>query len=271
MNNLLDIRHVEISYNNKPVVSDINLTVQPKEILCIVGESGSGKTSLLKATMQLLSKDGAVTKGDIFFNGINLLDSKKSELRQIYGTQLGMIWQNSSAALCPIRNIGEQLWEYVREHRQYTKQDKQKVFQMALDLFEKVNLHDGKAILNSYPFELSGGMNQRVGIVFAMILQPKLLFADEPTSALDVTVQAQVLKELLKMRELFGTAIVMITHNINIAKYMADNIAVMHQGKIVEYGNKAQIINNPQTDYTKKLLGAVLYLRRKSNINGDKI
>ena len=127
---------------------------------------------------------------------------------------------------------------------------------------KKIGLDDSERVLNSYPFEFSGGMNQRVGIVLAMVLRPRLLLADEPTSALDVTVQAQVIREMLKLRELYGTGIVIVTHNIGVVNYMADHIAVMHQGKLVEYGTKEQILNDPQDVYTKKLISSVLRLKR---------
>lgn len=129
-------------------------------------------------------------------------------------------------------------------------------------LFEQLRFTNGEEILNSYPFEFSGGMNQRVGIVLALVLRPRLLLADEPTSALDVTVQAQVIREMLKLRELYGTGIVIVTHNIGVVNYMADHIAVMHQGKLVEYGTKEQILNDPQDVYTKKLISSVLRLKR---------
>lgn len=131
-----------------------------------------------------------------------------------------------------------------------------------MDLFEKMKLSDGERILKSYPFELSGGMNQRVGIMMAMILRPSLLFADEPTSALDVTVQAQVVREMMKMRELFGTAIAIVTHNIGVVEYMADKVAVMYQGRLVEYGDTKQVIQHPEEEYTRKLINAVLRIHR---------
>ena len=131
-----------------------------------------------------------------------------------------------------------------------------------MDLFEKMKLPDGERILKSYPFELSGGMNQRVGIMMAMILRPSLLFGDEPTSALDVTVQAQVVREMMKMRELFGTTIAIVTHNIGVVEYMADKVAVMHQGRLVEYGDTKEVIHHPREAYTRKLIDAVLRIHR---------
>ena len=252
---LLDIQHVEISYAGTPVVHDVTLQMQPGEILGIVGESGSGKSTVIKAAMGLLGKNGAVTRGDIYYRGKNVLEAKGEELRKMRGPGMGMIFQNTGASLCPIRRIEEQLYESVLQHEKISRFE---VRRRALELFEKMKLRDGERILKSYPFELSGGMNQRVGIMMAMIMNPDLLFADEPTSALDVTVQAQVVREMVKLRELFGTGIAIVTHNIGVVEYMADQIAVLYQGKLVEYGTKEEVLYHPQEPYTRQLIGAVL-------------
>ena len=256
---VLDVRHVEISYNGRPAVQDVSFQVESGEILGIVGESGSGKSTLIKAAMGLLGIGGAVTKGDIYYNGRNVIDAKPDEIRRMRGPAMGMIFQDTGASLCPVRSIGDQLYESVNQHE---KASREEVRQRALDLFEKMRLPDGDRILNSYPFELSGGMNQRVGILMAMVLRPKLLFADEPTSALDVTVQAQVVREMMQMREAYGTGIVIVTHNIGVVEYMADNIAVMYRGNLVEYGKKEDVIYHPREDYTKRLIGSVLRVNR---------
>lgn len=256
---LLDMRRVEVSYNGRPAVQNVSLQMEPGEILGIVGESGSGKSTVIKAAMGLLGNGGAVTKGDIYYKGKNVLCASAEEMRKMRGADMGMIFQNTEAALCPIRTIEDQLYEGVIQHE---KASREKVRRRALDLFEKMRLTDGERILKSYPFELSGGMNQRVGILMAMILRPALLFADEPTSALDVTVQAQVVKEMMKMREIYGSAIAIVTHNIGVVERMADSIAVMHRGRVVEYGKKEDVIRRPKEDYTKKLIGATLRLNR---------
>ena len=256
---LLDIQHVEISYAGTPVVHDVTLQMQPGEILGIVGESGSGKSTVIKAAMGLLGKNGAVTRGDIYYRGKNVLEAKGEELRKMRGPGMGMIFQNTGASLCPIRRIEEQLYESVLQHEKISRSE---VRRRALELFEKMKLRDGERILKSYPFELSGGMNQRVGIMMAMIMNPDLLFADEPTSALDVTVQAQVVCEMVKLRELFGTGIAIVTHNIGVVEYMADQIAVLYQGKLVEYGTKEEVLYHPQEPYTRQLIGAVLRMDR---------
>lgn len=256
---LLDIRHIDVCYNGIPAVEDVSLTVRPGEILGIVGESGSGKSTVIRAAMGLLGGNGMVTKGDIYYRGINIPDADQKTLRALRGAQMGMIFQNAGASMSPIRTIGDQMYESVRAHEKISREESD---QRAVDLFTRIRLTDGERILESYPFELSGGMNQRAGIVMAMLLKPTLLFADEPTSALDVTVQAQVVEELLALREAFGTAIVIVSHNIAVIEKMADSIAVMRHGKLVEYGETKEVIRCPKEEYTKQLLGAVLRLQK---------
>lgn len=256
---LLDVSKIEVSYQNIPVVQDISFQIEPGEILGIVGESGSGKSTIMKAAMGLLGREGKVTKGNIFYKNKNILRMSVAEQRKLRGPQMGMIFQNTSASLCPIRKIQDQLYESVLQHE---KMEKSEIKERALKLFSKMRLEDGERILQSYPFELSGGMNQRVGIVMAMVLKPDLLFADEPTSALDVTVQAQVIKEMMKMREEYHTAIAIITHNIGVVEYMADKIAVLCQGRLVEYGDKEEIIRYPKKEYTKKLMSSVVRINK---------
>ncbi|MDF2885042.1 MAG: peptide transporter ATP-binding protein [Clostridiaceae bacterium] len=260
MQNLLfEMCNVEISYDSKTVVHNVNLKIKYGEILGIVGESGSGKSTLIKAAIGLLGNGGSINKGNVFYKGNNLLNMKTEELRKIRGPEMGMIFQNCEAALSPTRTIGSQLKEMMKQH---TDMDEKEIINMANAFFQKMNL-DGRRILKSYPFELSGGMNQRVGIVMAMMLKPDLLFADEPTSALDIMSQAQVVSELKKLRDEFGTAIVIVTHNIGIVSYMADKVAVMNQGNLIEYGETKDVINNPKQAYTKKLISAVPRIRKE--------
>lgn len=256
---LLDVQHVEVSYNGRAVVHDVSFQLEPGEILGIVGESGSGKSTIIKAAMGLLGNSGAVTRGDIYYKGQNVIDAGADEIRRMRGSAMGMIFQNTGASLCPIRSIGDQLYESISQHEKVSREE---VRDRALMLFDRMRLNDGERILDSYPFELFGGMNQRVGIMMAMALKPDLLFADEPTSALDVTVQAQVVKEMMKMRELYHTGIVIVTHNIGVVEYMADRIAVMYQGRLLEYGKTEDIIHHPEEAYTKKLIGSVLRIDR---------
>lgn len=263
MSNILEYRNVDIHYGKKQVIENVSLSMKPGEILGIVGESGSGKSTLIRAAMGLLGEGGTVTQGQILYQGTNttidMTQIHGEEMRRLRGAEIVMIFQNAGASLCPIRTIEEQLYEAVLEHESISKGE---IRDRALELFEQLRFTNGEQILKSYPFEFSGGMNQRVGIVLAMVLRPRLLLADEPTSALDVTVQLQVLREMKKLRDMYGTSIVLVTHNIGVVNYLTDHVAVMHQGKLVEYGTKEDVLNHPQDAYTKKLIGSVLHLKR---------
>ncbi len=259
MGEILRYDQVDISYNGVRAVRDVSFTVAEGEILGIVGESGSGKSTLIKAAMGLLGPAGLVTRGDILYRGKNLTELSPKELRQLNGPELGMIFQSAGASFCPIRTVGAQLYESVREHRPCPRREFEA---RAQELLHRLGFEDGRRILASYPFELSGGMQQRVGIAAAMLLNPSVLLADEPTSALDVSVQKQVVEEMLLVRESFGTAIVLVTHNIGVIGAMADRVLVMKNGETVEYGETRQVLGAPREDYTKTLMAAVPRLRR---------
>lgn len=262
-NKILTYDSVEISFGGKAVVHDVNFSLKPGEILGLVGESGSGKSTLIKAAMGLLGSDGLVTKGDILYMGKNILDIPEKEKRKVRGAKIGMIFQDAGASLCPIRTIGEQIYESMCAHKKVTRSEAKS---RAMELFDKLNFKDSQRVWDSYPFELSGGMNQRAGIAIAMLMNPPILFADEPTSALDVSVQRQVVKEMLKLRELFGTAIVIVTHDIGVVRAMADTVLVLKNGKAVEYGAAEIVLDHPQDPYTRKLLEAVPKLKRKVRV-----
>jgi ABC-type glutathione transport system ATPase component len=262
MEPLLRVEHVTISYNGKPVVQDISFLLNPGEILGVVGESGSGKSTIIKAIMGLLGNTGLVTRGDIYYKGQNIVDMPKKEQRRLLGPEIGMVFQDCTAALCPIRTIGAQLYESLREHEKITRKAADI---RAGELLQKIGLTDYQRVLDSYPFELSGGMNQRVGICAAMMLKPSLLLADEPTSALDVTVQAQVVNEMLLMRREYGTAMILVTHNIGVAEAMADQVLVLKDGNSMDYGPADRVLNHSENEYTKTLMNSVLHLRRTPN------
>jgi len=257
---VLNMQDLTVAYQGKPVVKDINLIVKEQEIVCVVGESGSGKSTLLKASMRLLGQGGTVSKGSIHFWEQDLLGMSQEQLRKIRGAEMGTIFQNCKDSLCPVRTIGEQLYECVTQHGKISRKI---VEEKAVKLLEKLHLTEEKRILESYPFELSGGMNQRVGIMMALIMQPSLLLADEPTSSLDVTVQADVVKAMTQMRNETGTAILMVTHNMGVAAHMADRIVVMKEGQIVELGNTKEILSHPAKEYTRNLIRAVPRLNRR--------
>ena len=256
---LLRVENVTVCYNGTPVVTDISFDLNEGEILGVVGESGSGKSTLIRAAMGLLGSAGMVTRGDILYRGENLTDMSEKQLCSLRGQEISMVFQDCKAALCPVRTVGAQIHEAMCAHRRVNRRQSDAV---AAEIMRKIGLEDVKRILNSYPFELSGGMNQRVGICMAMLLRPKLLLADEPTSALDVTVQKQVVEELMLMRREYGTAIILVTHNIGVVRRMADRILVLKDGKMMDYGERDRVLDAPEGEYTQQLMDSVLHLKR---------
>ena len=260
---ILTYDSVEISFGGKAVVHDVSFSLEHGEILGLVGESGSGKSTLIKAAMGLLGPDGLVTRGDIRYMDQNILDIPEKEKRKIRGAGIGMIFQDAGASLCPIRTIGEQINESMCAHTKITRSEAKT---RAMDLFDKLNFKDSQRVWDSYPFELSGGMNQRAGIAIAMLMNQPIIFADETTSTLDVAVQRHVVKEMLKLRELIGTAIVIVTPDIGVVRAMADTVLVLKNGKTIEYGTADRVLDHPQDPYTRKLLEAVPKLQRKVRV-----
>jgi len=240
---MLEIKDLTIQYGEKnAVVENFSLTMEKAKIISIVGESGSGKSTVLRSIIGGLLGQGKVVSGDIIFNGKSLLNLSNNEWRELRGT------------VNPIRKIGSQYIEYINAHTNLSKAEAEK---KALFMLEKVRLPEVKNIMNSYPYELSGGMKQRVGIAMALTFEPELILADEPTSALDVTTQAQIVKQMMEIRDEFHTGIIIVTHNMGVAAYMADKIGVMANGIAVDSGTREEVINNPKSEYTKKLLKAI--------------
>lgn len=252
---MLEIKDLTIQYGDKlPVVENFSLSLKKGEIITIVGESGSGKSTVLSSILGLLPNGGKIISGDIIYNGESMLNKSLNQWRELRGTEITMISQDSGGTLNPIRKIGKQFVEYIQTHsKMSTKEAEEK----AKDMFSKVNLPDPEIIMKSYPHQLSGGMKQRVGIAMALTFHPKIILGDEPTSALDVITQAQIVKEIMDLRKKFDTSIIMVTHNLGVAAYISDKIIVMQNGKIVDAGNKNEVIENPKSEYTKKLLEAV--------------
>ena len=252
---MLKIDNITVQYgNNKPTIEDFSLEISSGEIVAIVGESGSGKTTVIRSVLGLLPGQGKVTKGDIVFEGDSLLNYTQKQWNQCRGTKMSMIFQDCGAMINPNRRIGSQFVEYIRFHEDMPK-DKAK--EKAIDMLNRMRLPQAKDIMRKYPFQLSGGQRQRVGIAMAMTFQPKLLIADEPTSALDVTTQSQIVKEMMELRDKYDTSIMIVTHNLAVAVYMADKIIVMKDGEVVDRGTRDEILNNPTSDYTKRLLASV--------------
>lgn len=207
---MLSVREISITYGENPVpaVADFSLEMKRSEIVSIVGESGSGKTSLVRAILGCLPGGGRVSQGEILFEGRALSGLGPEEWRNLRGTEISMIFQDSGAMLNPVRRIGSQYVEYIRTHERVSRRE---AWEKGKEMLEQMRLPAGEHIMRSYPFQLSGGQRQRVGIAMAMTFQPKLLLADEPTSALDVTTQAQIVRQMLKLRDEYHTGIIVVT------------------------------------------------------------
>lgn len=257
---LLDVKNLDVSYGDKLTVTGASIELDKGEILSIVGESGSGKTTVIRAIMGCLPGRGHVSGGSITFDGRDMLKNTREDWRKISGSEMSMIFQDSGNMINPIRRIGEQFTDYILAHA--PQKSKAEAAEMAKDMLNKVRLPNPQNIMNSYPFELSGGMRQRVGIAMAMIFSPKLLLADEPTSALDVTTQAQIIRQIIDVRNEYNAAVILVTHNIGVASYVSNKLMVMKNGHVVESGGR-EIIENPQHAYTKELLAAVPVLGDK--------
>ena len=250
---LLEYSHVEVSYSGKPVVHDVSFPVMEGEIVCLVGESGSGKSTLVKAAMGQLGPKGLVTRGDIWYGDVSVPDLPRRELQKYCGSDFALVFQDCLAALTPIRTIGDQVYESLSAHRKISRAESDN---LALEMFGKLGLEDPARVLGSYPFGLSGGMGQRVGIAIALLSNPRVLFADEPTSALDVVVQAQVVDLLRDINRKLGTTIVLVTHNMGVVRALADHVLVLKDGRTVEFGAADQVLDHPQAAYTRELLDA---------------
>lgn len=254
MKEILKVKDLSVNNNSVKILKNISFNIKKGEILGIVGESGCGKSTLIRALIQMMNKSEEIISGEILFNERNLLSLDSKQIRKLRGNNLAVIFHNPGATLNPIRKIGKQFVQTMQSHMNINKNE---ALEKAANMLEKVNLKDSKCILNSYPFELSGGMKQRVTIALAMILEPEILIADEPTSALDVTVQAQVVKEMMSLRDNFQTSIIIVTHSMSVISQMVDKVAVMYSGNMVEYGDKEDILRNPKHPYTKALIDAV--------------
>lgn len=256
--NILEVKDLSIAYQGKEAVKKVSLVVPENKIVAIVGESGSGKSTIVKAAINLLPSGGKIIGGNIIFDGKDVNKMPDEQLRKIRGKEIAMIYQDAGAYLNPRMKIGKQYLETIMVHQAISKSEAKA---LAEKMLLKMKLADPERIMNSYPFQLSGGMKQRVAIAMAISMEPKLLLADEPTSALDVTVQAQVVQEMMLLRDELGASILIVTHSMGVASRMADYIAVMYNGELMEFGTRDQVINAPKSDYTKRLLSVVPELK----------
>ena len=253
MINILEIRNLCASYDETEVLHDVSLDVRQGEVLCIVGESGSGKSTLIRTICG--DSRVKVNAGSMSFKGEMLTGTSNNGIKKLLGEKIGLIQQNPEGAFNPIRPLAAQFRETVKSHGKTL--DKEKLKQ----ILETLGLSDVDRILRSRPYEMSGGMNQRIAIAASFILEPELLLCDEITSALDVTTAIAVTDELLRLKQDSSLSIVLVTHNLGIAANMADRIAIMYQGRIAECSEREAILHDPQHAYTKRLLQDVPKLK----------
>jgi dipeptide transport system ATP-binding protein len=251
---LLNIRNLRVQFGNFPAVEGVDLTLAAGELLGIVGESGSGKSVTMLALMGLIDAPGRVTADAIEFQGQDLLQLGPRERRRLIGRDVAMVFQDALTSLNPSYTVGAQIAEVLKAHLGLRgAAAKQRV----IELLELVEIPDAANRAGAYPHQLSGGMNQRVMIAMAIACNPKLLIADEPTTALDVTIQAQIMDLLLKLQREQGMGLIMITHDLAVVAEMAQRVAVMYAGQIVETGPVPELFEAPRHPYTNALLAAI--------------
>jgi peptide/nickel transport system ATP-binding protein len=238
-------------------VEEVSFQLKPGQTIGIVGESGCGKSVTSLSIMRLLGKHGYVKNGSILFNGKDLAKISEAEMREIRGNEISMIFQEPMTSLNPVFTIGNQMMEGIRLHMKLGKKDARNY---AIEMLKSVGIPRAEAIMNEFPHALSGGMRQRVMIAMALSCRPRLLIADEPTTALDVTIQAQILELMKKLRSQSNTAIVLITHDLGVVAEMVDKIIVMYAGQVVEEADVFTLFDNPKHPYTKGLIGSIPHI-----------
>ncbi|WP_303824049.1 ABC transporter ATP-binding protein [Abiotrophia defectiva] len=257
---LLEVKNLRINFKTYAglvqAVRGVDFTLAKGETLAIVGESGSGKSVTSNALMRLIPQPaGRYEDGQILFEGKDLLKLSEREMESIRGNEIAMIFQDPMTALNPTMRVGKQIMEVILTHKKGVSKEAAK--QRAIELLAEVGIPDPERRFKQYPHEFSGGMRQRVVIAIALAAEPKILIADEPTTALDVTIQAQILELMKKIQEKNGNAIIFITHDLGVVANVADRVAVMYAGQIVEYGSSHDIFYNPKHPYTWGLLGSM--------------
>jgi peptide/nickel transport system ATP-binding protein len=255
---ILTVEKLRIGFKSKTgintAVHELSFELNAGETLAIVGESGSGKSISSLALLGLLPKSATIESGSVHLHGQDILKMKESELRRIRGGKIAMIFQEPMTALTPVLSIGEQLIEGILCHQMISKQQ---AYKTAVEMLRVARIPEAEKRMQQFPHQLSGGMRQRVMIAMALACRPQILVADEPTTALDVTVQAQILSLMRTLQQEFGTAIILVTHDMGVVAEMADRVLVMCQGRQIEKGTVLQVLKTPQAAYTQKLLGAV--------------
>lgn len=259
---MLSIKNLKVSFNDgreNVAIHGLNLDMQEGETLGLVGESGCGKTVTAMTVAGLLEKGSADVDGEIIFDGRDLLKCTVNEMRLLQGRDIGVIFQEPMTSLDPLMKIGRQIEETLKLHSKFTAEERHN---MALEVMKLVGLPEPEETYKKYPHQLSGGQRQRAMIASAFITRPKLLILDEPTTALDVTVQAQIIELLRRLNEYCGVGMLFISHDLRVIRRVCKKVAVMYKGEIVEQGDTEEVFNNPQHEYTKKLISAISVRRR---------
>jgi peptide/nickel transport system ATP-binding protein len=260
---LLEVRDLSVSFRTEDgvvrAVNGVSFTLWPGETLGIVGESGSGKSVTMMSVMRLITDPNARFEGEVLYKGHDLMKLSPDEMRAVRGSDMAMIFQDPMTSLNPVYRVGWQIAEQIRAHEQISRRAAHK---RAVELLAAVGIPHPAERVDSYPHEFSGGMRQRVMIAMALSCNPDLLIADEPTTALDVTIQAQILSLIKKLKREFGSAVVLITHDMGVVADIADRVAVMYAGRVVEQGTKEDLFYNPLHPYTWGLLGSIARLDR---------
>ncbi len=262
---LLEVKHLktefELKHGTVSAVNDISFSLDKGEILAIVGESGSGKSVTSLSIMGLLQEPGKVTQGEILFKGEDLLKKSRTEMQEIRGDQISMIFQEPMTSLNPVYRIKDQIMESIVTHMKLSKKE---ALERTIKMLDTVGIPSARERANDYPHQMSGGMRQRVMTAMALACRPELLIADEPTTALDVTIQAQILDLLYHLREKFNMAVLLITHDLGVVSEAADRVIVMYCGKIVEEADVKSLFANPMHPYTLGLLHSIPRLEDES-------
>lgn len=246
---------VDIRIGDKviPAVREATLAVRPRSIFALAGESGSGKTITALSITNILPPSARIIRGRVYFDGLDIFSLNRQRLQELRGSGISYIFQEPAAYLNPVLSIGEQVGECVAFHQ---KTDKTETRKRAIELLKMARMPRPEDAFGQYPHQLSGGMNQRAMIATALASNPKLLIADEPTTALDVNTQAEILRLLLDLKNKFGFSVLFITHDLSIVRKIADDVAIMYRGQIVESGSKEQIFSSPQHAHTRELISA---------------
>ena len=255
---VLDVKNLKIDFHtyagDVKAIRNVSFHLNKGETLAIVGESGSGKSVTTRTIIGLLAKNAEIVGGEIDFHGKNLLATKEKDWRKIRGNEISMIFQDPMTSLDPTMKIGQQIAEPLIKHKGVSKKE---AWKKALEMMKAVGIPDAEKRINQYPHQFSGGMRQRIVIAIALICEPEVLLADEPTTALDVTVQAEILDLMKDLQKKIGTSIIFITHDLGVVAGMADRVAVMYAGEILEYGSVDDIFYNPQHPYTWGLINSM--------------